>query len=269
LRLIGILLIVAGLFYAIARPWFNSNFTGEEFAQTVFFDKAKSNDRNRGWQISKVFLEEENNPARIRIKVLRIPGRVNDNKNMKLLVRVAPIGRDGATQTPILNQPVTINLVNETSNSQPATEPKRIFASTEEFEITRTGQFQIGAFPISPDNVTIGQPELKIDGNITRIEAVVMGGVEKVSSSGPMLGVALVILGIVLLSIFKRLKSRPRGNNLPHRNRPAKEIPRTDAQPEKASKNAPPVSRKSKPVPKPQTNVGKTIKWGRDAGKDG
>ena len=95
MRLIGILLIVAGLFYAIARPWFGAESTTTQLAKAVVFDQQKIASQNRGWQVSNVFLDKANSPARIRINVFRLPGDSYDNRGLKLLVRVAPISKSG------------------------------------------------------------------------------------------------------------------------------------------------------------------------------
>ena len=276
MRFVGILLIVAGMFYAVARPWFSSNFTGEEHANAVIFDKNKTNSSSKGWKIARVFLDQENNPARIRIKVWRLPGQIYGDANIKLLVRVAPIGLDGKTSAPIINQQVFINLENVDSQTLPQSDAKLAVTSTREFEIDKTGQYKIGAYPIAADNVSDGQSDLNIDKNIIRIDAVVMGGVEAVGSSSPIFGGALVVLGIIMLSIFKRRKSNRNIGNSSNPTAPPATIPDDDnivAPGADTQKPVEPDPIKRKPVepapiaPKPQTDVGKTIKWGRDAGK--
>ena len=281
MRFIGIILIIAGLFYAIARPWFNSNFTGEELAQTVIFEKSGAEYDDRGWQVSNIFLDEKNNPARVQLNVWRLPGQFYDGNILKLLVRVAPISRDGTILSPKLNQQITIDLDNSTSSTLPSSEAKLISISSDEFEIDHTGNYKIGAVPISADNVITGNAEFEIDSNIVRIDAVVMGGVEAVGTSSPIIGAGLVLLGILILSIFRRKTSR-RQHKLPEQNqhRPQNDIPQADIEPvatddgqrqQRQTRSRQPAPQ-PEPVPKPvaeptKTNVGKTIKWGRDAGK--
>lgn len=270
MRFIGIVMIIAGLYLGLAKPWVKYHFTGDKFAQTIFFDKAKSNNGTKGWDVAKVFLQKENNPIRIRINAYRLPGQIYDNGKLKLLVRVAPISQDGSAMPAELNQQVTLNLENTTSNPLPGTKAKLITKATSSFEISRTGQYKIGAFPIPDDNVSNSSPDLKIDTNIIRIDAVVLGNVEEVSSGGSSRGIILAILGFGVLVISSRKKSKSKSKRVAKQ--PAPSAPKVDVPPAKRPvetvKHEPKVEPpKPEPKPEPKTKVGKTIKWGRDAGK--
>ncbi len=261
MRIIGILLILAGLFYAFGKPFLGGQSTGEQVANTVFFDRAKSNNENAGRQVSTVFLENDNNPLIIQIK-LTLDGRsYKSDEPMKLLVRVAPIAQNGSTLPAVLNQPVTIDLGNSES----------VF--TKEFVIEQTGQYKIGAFPIAADNVTIGQPDLEVDRNILSIEAAILGHAEAGGSSGWLMGIGLVVLGIIMLSIFRRGGKQQANTELEREleeeDRDSQEL---DAEIQTSShppENVEPEVRQEPPPPsKRKTDVGKSIQWGRDADED-
>lgn len=264
MRIIGILLIVAGLYFAVAKPWFSTNLTGEELATTKVYDRKKALGKNRGWEVGSVFLEKESSPAIIRLKVGRLPGQFYNNAKLKLLIRLAPVSRDGTTDGTIVNEAVTVDLdtgVSETSSGQ---ELQLAVISTKEFVIPATGNYKIGAFPIAGNNVTQGSTSLKIDPNITQISAIVMSDVEVVASSSPLRGGVMIVAGILLMSIAKRrrkLRVKPQKDvsTTPVAKKPepvATQID-IDKQPEREKEIAPP----------PKTDVGKTIQWGRDAGK--
>ena len=273
MRLIGILLIIAGLFYAIARPWFGAEDTTTQLAKAVIFDQQKIAGQNRGWQVSNVFLDKVNSPARVRINVLRLPADSYDNRGLKLLVRVAPISQSGEIQAAEVNQPVIIDLENGFDN--PAGGNARLHSiSTEEFQINRTGQYKIGAVPVSADNVTTSAPALEIDRNIIRIEAVVLSGIEATGSSGLVLGVAMVLFGFILLSIFKRQQKIIGGTQ--ETRRPPEDVADSQAdevvdevidEVQSRVENDDTPEREVPPQRQSKTGVGKTIKWGRDAGK--
>jgi hypothetical protein len=261
LRFIGIILIFAGLFYAFGKPFLGGQSTGEQVANTVFFDRSKSNGENAGWQVSNVFLENDNNPLIIQIK-LSLEGRKNNtDQPLKLLVRVAPIAQNGSTLPAVLNQPVTMDLGNSDS------------VSTKEFVIEQTGQYKIGAFPIAADNVTIGRPDLEVDRNILSIEATILGHAEAGGSSGWLMGIGLVVLGIIMLSIFRRGRKQSPKNELEqvsgNVDRDSQELdPQIQAPSNPADNVEPEVRREPPPLPKRNTDVGKSIQWGRDANKD-
>ena len=265
MRFIPILLIVAGLYMAVVKPWFSTTLTGEELAQTQVYDRANTTGGARGWNVSTVFLEKENSPAIIRIKVSRLPGQHYDNGKLKLLVRLAPISQDGTAGQTIVNEAVTINL--ETGNSGNSTTQAQEISviSTSEFEVPRTGNYKIGAFPISSNNASNGNPDLEIDRNITGISAIVMSGVEPVGKSNAILGFALIAVGLALMSIFKRRKRRRKAAG-PLAPPPARVEPDDQSEEITSSVKEKPAP-ESDPVP-PSSNVGKTIKWGRDAGKN-
>ena len=244
MRLIGIFLIIAGLYYGVARPWLGQATTEKELTQTVVFDKQKIDGQNLGWQVANVLLEQKFNTAHIRIDLWYLPGTNLKDSNLKLLVRVAPINQDGEIEEAELNQSVVINLGSENANSDTSDGVRLITALTNKFNISRTGQYKIGAFPISADNVTFGKPDLKIDSSIIRIDAVVITGSGATGSfdqlfGSPLSGGVLVIFGIIVLSFFKRRKTK-RGT--------------ASISPKKSAKSAKPAS-------------AKTIRWGRDAGK--
>jgi len=261
LRIIGIVLIIAGLFYAFGKPFLGGRSTGEQVAKTVFFDRSKSHSENAGWQVSNVFLEKDNNPLIIQIK-LSLEGRNNyTDEPLKLLVRVAPIAQNGSTLPALLNQPVTIDL--EGGNS----------VSTKEFSIEQTGQFKIGAFPMAADNVTIGGPDLEIDRNILSVEAAILGQAEAGGSSGWLMGIGFVVLGIIMLSIFRRGKTQPakeeleQGYEEEHRDIQEVDIPNQSSN-NQADDIKPEPRKKTPAPPKRKTDVGKSIQWGRDADND-
>ncbi len=273
MRILGILLIVAGLFYAVAKPLFDSGPAGEEVAKTLFYDRSNSSDEAKGWQVSKVFLETGNNPQNIRITVSRMTGKLDEGRNLKLLVRVAPISQSGATLPSVLNQPVTIDLEDENSNTRSPSGQMKILVSTKEFEIEQTGQFKIGAFPIAADNVTVGKPELEIDRKIIRIEAVLIGRAEAGDSSNSLLGVGLVVLGIIVLSLFRRRKIQSNGQISADQIQPENEMEEESLENPIDRSGPPVVSDEPEPKrqsarPKRETDVGKSIQWGRDADKD-
>ncbi|MCP4183381.1 MAG: hypothetical protein GY761_08695 [Hyphomicrobiales bacterium] len=261
MRFIGIILILAGLFYAFGKPFLGWQSTGEQVANTVFFDRSKSSGENAGWQVSSVFLENDSNPLIIRIK-LSLEGRKNEtDEPLKLLVRVAPIAQNGSTLPAVLNQPVTIDLANGNS------------VSTKEFAIEQTGQFKIGAFPIAADNVTIGRPDLEVDRNILSIEAAILGHARVGGSSGWLMGIGLVVLGIIMLSIFRRGRKQPADNELEREfEEEDRDSQESDAEIQTSGsppENVEPEVRQEPPPPsKRKTDVGKSIQWGRDADED-
>lgn len=262
MRIIGVLLIVAGLYFAVAKPWFSTNLTGEELATTKVYDRKKALGENRGWEVSSVFLEKESSPAIIRLMVRRLPGQFYNNAKLKLLIRLAPVSRDGTTGGTIVNEAVTVSLDTggpETSSGQ---ELQLAVISTKEFVIPATGNYKIGAFPIAGNNVTQGNTSLKIDPNITQISAIVMSDVEVVASSSPLRGGVMIVAGILLMSIAKRrrkLRGKPQKNvtTTSVARKPEPVATQVDKEPEPEKETAAP----------PKTDVGKTIQWGRDAGK--
>ncbi|MCF6321268.1 MAG: hypothetical protein L3J32_05795 [Rhizobiaceae bacterium] len=266
MRIIGIIMIVIGLFYAVAKPWFGSNFTGEEIARATVFDKSKSNNKDQGWRVSEIFLQGDNQTIRIRMNVLRLPGQIYDNGKLRLLVRVAPAGQAGAAQRPLLSEEITVSLEGTRSGGTSSTEPYLIFATSKEFTIQRSGQYKIGAIPNTGGNV--GNNGLDIDANIIGIEAQVLSGVQATGSSNTLFGGALVVFGIVLMSIAKRRKLR---GNTKMATAPPKPVatadPADNINPAIGRDEPPPAPPVVKPKPAPKTDVGKTIKWGRDAGK--
>ncbi len=268
MRLVGILLILAGLFFAIAQPWFQSNFTGEELAQQTFFKKSSSKNSAQknamGWEVGEIKLDSDNNPHRIRINVKRLPGQKYQNGKLKLLVRVAPLTSDGSAQEAAFAETITINLENATDNP-PGQAPQLISTSTSIFDISQSGNFKIGAIPLPSVAKKIVAPDFNIDPNIVSIQSIVQGRVEEVSSLSAIKGFAMVILGIGIVSISGRRNRKKRAarqrQNAP---RQAPEESITSAPLERVPPPKPP-----KPAPKPErkTNVGKTIRWGRNAGK--
>ena len=261
MRFIGILLIIAGLFYAFGKPFFGSQMTGKQMARTVFFDRSKSSSENAGWQVSKIFLEEGNNPLIVQIKLLLEGRNSYSDEPLKLLVRVAPIAQNGSTLPAVLNHPVTFDVENDKS------------ISTKEFDIEKTGQFKIGAFPISADNVTIGEPDLEIDRNILSIEATILGQAKTGGSSGWLMGIGFVVLGIIMLSIFRRSKARPVKEELEEATgnieRDAQEFnPEIETSSNPVENVEPEVKHETPPPAQRKTDVGKSIQWGRDADKD-
>ncbi len=273
MRILGILLIIAGLFYAVAKPLFNAGPAGEEVARTLFFDRSNTSDENKGWQVSKIFLEKDKNPLNIRITIFRMTGKLDEGRNLKLLVRVAPVSQSGTTLPSVLNQPVTIDLEGGDSGSQSPSGQMKISVSTKEFEIEQTGQFKIGAFPIAADNVTIGKPELEIDGKIIRIEAILTGSAEAGNSSNSLLGVGLVVLGIIMLSLFRRRKNRQNAQVPPDQIQPENDMQDRGLENPAPRSEPPVISDEAEPKRQParhkrETDIGKTIQWGRDADKD-
>ncbi len=273
MRILGILLIIAGLFYTVAKPLFDAGSSEEEIAKTLFYDRSNSSDENRGWQVSRIFVEKEDNPLNIRITVSRVIGKLDDGGNLKLLVRVAPISQSGTTLPSVLNQPVTIDLEDNNSETQSQSGQMSMSVSTREFDIERSGQFKIGAFPVASDNVTVGKPKLEIDGKIIRIEAILLSKSEAGSSSNSLLGVGLVVLGIILLSLFRRRKAKSNGKVSPDQKQPDSEIEEGGGEYPADRSDSPVISDKPEPESPPvsserKTDVGKTIQWGRDADKD-
>jgi len=260
-------MIVIGLFYAVAKPWFGSNFTGKEIARSTVFDKSKSNSEDRGWRVGQISLPGDSDKVRIRINVLRLPGQIYDNGKLNLVVRLARSGQVGSSSTPLMSEEVSVSLENTGSNTD-STEPYLIFATSSEFTVVRAGQYKIGAIP-KLDGTSTGNIS-DIDANIIGIEAQVLSGVQTTSSSNTLFGGALVIFGIVLMSIAKRRKLR---GNTETASAPAKPVatadPADNINPAIGRKEPPPPPPvpKAKPKPDPETDVGKTIKWGRDAGK--
>ena len=271
MRLVGILLILAGLFFAIAKPWFQSNFTGEELAQQTFFKKSSGNNNAMGWEVGQIKLDSANNPHRIRINVKRLPAQKYLNGKLKLLVRVAPLANDGSAQEAAFAETITINLENATDNP-PDGGPQLISTSTSVFNISQSGNYKIGAIPLPAVAKRIVAPDFKIDPNIVSIKSIVHGQVEEVSSLSSIKGFAMVIFGIVLVSIAGRRKRRKMATSQrQYAPTPGPEETITSAPQERAPPPKPP---KPKPTPKPvalkperKTNVGKTIRWGRNAGK--
>lgn|GEM_PF-4495409 len=258
MRFIAIILIFAGLFYAFGKPFFGGGSTGEQVANTVFFDRAKAGSENAGWQVSNVFLENDKNPLIIQVKPTLNGRNFNTDKPLKLLIRVAPIAQNGTTLPAIVNQPVTLDPANANT------------VATKPFDIDQTGQYKIGTFPIAADNVTIGRPDLEIDRNIVSIEATILGQARSGGSSGWLMGIGLVVLGIIMLSIFRRGKlPQPKSEQeVDLQEEDDSPVPDPDIQPaDNPARKAEPEVRQE-PPPKRKTDVGKTIQWGRDADKD-
>ena len=271
MRLVGILLILAGLFFAIAKPWFQSNFTGEEIASFAFFEKNQGDNSSEFWNVSERALSQENNPHRIRINVKRLPGQKYQNGKLKLLVRIAPLASDGSTQEAAFAETITINLENATDNP-PDSAAQLISTSTSVFNIPQSGNYKIGAIPLPSNAKKIIVPDFKIDPNIVSIGSIVQGRVEETSSLSAIKGIAMVIFGIVLVSMSGRRKRRKRAGRQ-RRNAPT-HIPEEAITSVPLERAPPPKAPKPKPTPKPavpkperKTNVGKTIRWGRNAGK--
>lgn len=261
MRLIGIILVVIGLYFAIARPWFNANFSGEEVANVTIYDKTQSVDQNRGWQVNQVFLDPTNNPVRVRIAVHRLPGQVYNDGLLKLLIRVADVDSSGNSSKPILDEEVTVHLNAETSSSLPSGEAKTFVVSSSDFFIDFRGYHKVGALPVIPRRKSVNSADLDIDRNIIQIDASVIKSAAPIGSSSTILGFAMVFGGFVLISFFKRKKLAP--------NPPQPPVEDTDGlilEPHPLEDNPIPEVPPVTPEPR-KTNVGKTIKWGRDAGK--
>ncbi len=271
MRLVGILLILAGLFFAIAKPWFQSNFTGEEIANFAFFEKNQGDNSSEFWNVSERALSQENNPHRIRINVKRLPGQKYQNGKLKLLVRIAPLASDGSTQEAAFAETITINLENATDNP-PDSAAQLISTSTGVFNIPQSGNYKIGAIPLPSNAKKVIVPDFKIDPNVVSIRSIVQGRVEETSSLSAIKGFAMVIFGIVLVSMSGRRKRRKRAGRQ-RRNAPARAPENTiethDTPVSRQERAPPPKPPEPKPAPKPvrKTNVGKTSRWGRNAGK--
>ncbi len=269
MRFAGIILVIIGLYMAVIKPWFSTNFTGEELAIANIYDKSKLASKSRGWQVANVLLEREKSPAIVRIAVTRLPGQLQGNGKMKLLLRVAPISLSGETLGPVLNEAVTVNLDSSNSGATPDGAARITSISSSEFPINRTGNFKIGAFPVSSDKTRKGAPDLNIDRNITNIDVTILSGVEPVARSNAMLGFGLIVLGVVLLSISRRSrKSRYDNSPLGEPDLPPETLTKekgSNSSPKAPSRNQQP---EAEPEPKKRTtDIGRTIQWGRDAGK--
>ncbi len=273
MRLIGIILVVIGLYFAIARPWFNSNFSGEEVASVTVYDKTEATDRSRGWRVNQILLDPENNPVRIRIAVHRLPGQVYNDGLLKLLVRVADVDTSGNSSKPILDENVTVHLNTQTSSSLPSGEAKTFVVSTSEFYVDYRGYHKIGALPVIPANTSINSADLDIDRNIIQIDASIIKAVSPIGSSGTVIGFLMVFGGFLLISFFKRRKAAiaeaqpplEEDDGLILEPHPLEENPIPEVLPVEPEPRKKPEPRKTSEPRK--TNVGKTIKWGRDAGK--
>ena len=276
MRLVGILLILAGLFFAIAKPWFQSNFTGEELGKQTFFKKSSGQSDTMGWEVGEINLDSANNPHRIRINIKRLPAQKYQNGKLKLLVRIAPLANNGSTQEAEFAETITINLENATDNP-PDGAPQLISTSTSVFDISQSGNFKIGAIPLPAVAKNIVAPDFKIDPNIVSIVSIVQGSVEEVSSLSAIKGFAMVILGIGIVSISSRRKRKKRAGRQ-RRNAPARapeNTIETHDTPVSRQERAPPLKppepkpapKRAAPKPVRKTNVGKTIRWGRNAGK--
>jgi hypothetical protein len=70
MRLIGFLLVLAGLALAVGYPLYQSDFTGTEFQRERIYDRAVSGN-TRNWKLAIVELRENQNPLRIRLEGMR------------------------------------------------------------------------------------------------------------------------------------------------------------------------------------------------------
>ncbi len=71
MRLIGFLLVLAGLALAVGYPLYQSDFTGTEVHRERIYDRAVSAETRETGNVAIVELRENQNPLRIRLEGMR------------------------------------------------------------------------------------------------------------------------------------------------------------------------------------------------------
>lgn len=250
MRIIGVIFVVAGILLAIGLPWFQSNLTGEEVTIATLYD------RDNGWRLSEVHLDPDDNPHRVRINIFRLRTEIRDNSIFPVIFRMAS-KTDGQKK---IEETLNIDLRNSATGIMPEGAPKLISQSTPAFNIEEQGDYKFGAIPLAPGKAN----PLRIDRDIVRINARVFKKVQATSTSYRNYGICSVIFGIIILSFFGRSsKARHQPSGAPGTQNGAEIEAGTKPKVARDSKDVG-IENKSK---KSKTSVGKTIRWGRDAGK--
>lgn len=261
MRLLGILLLLGGLYFAIAKPWFSTQFTGEKIATSTLFQKGD------GWRAGTVELDDDDGPFRTRINVYRLQGKIRSRERLHLIFRV----QDANSGSVVVEKRLALNLDEASNNTRSDVEQLHSVA-VEAFDVPDESTYKVGVVPVSANNPD--RVDLNIHPNILRVEAVTSQKVEAGGADNLFNGALMIGAGILLISLAGRRRRRARAPE----KRPAEPIAHSkehDAkrsefdEPDRTKSDLPPdVPEPPIAPPKRESDVGKTIKWGRDAGKE-
>lgn len=189
MRLIGFLLVLAGLALAVGYPLYQSDFTGSEFHRERIFDRAVTGN-TRDWKTVNIDLRENQNPLRIRLEGMR--GDSDSYIGTNYPVSIDLTGPDGK----VLSAALDMKLAADPDRPNPG--ELRLYINAPDFDVITSGPHSL--------QVT---PNLERDISVLWMDAVFLQNVERPTSEFIRPGLIMAGFGAAMWFIGSR-RSRKR-----------------------------------------------------------
>lgn len=189
MRLIGFLLVLAGLGLAVGYPLYQSDFTGTEVHRERIYDRKIGGNIN-SWYPVTIDLKEVQGPVRIRLEGQRASGDNYIGTNYPVEIELT------GPQGTVLSAGLDINLASDPNKPNPG--EQRLYANAPDFDVIASGPHTL--------KVT---PQLDRDVSVLWMDAIFLANVERPTNDYLRPGLIMVGLGLGMSFLGgRRRKSR-------------------------------------------------------------
>lgn len=179
MRVVAVLLMLAGFGLAIGYPLYQADFTGEKIATLDLYDRTRDGNTNE-WQARTVNLTEADNPVRIRLEGMRASGDSFIGSSLPVDIEVS--GPEGIVLSTGLDMRLASD--SESGNSSPNVADQRLYINAPDFDILAPGEHTI----------SVSTP-LERDISLMKMEAIVLARVERPTNEYTRSGIVLALVG--------------------------------------------------------------------------
>lgn len=188
MRIISVLLIIAGLVLAVFYPVYQSDHTGTEIKKERVFDRFSAN-KFDGWREVEARLTSQMNPIRFRLSGSMLPTASLVGVSQKFIIELT--GPSGPVYTGELD------VVVQQTDSEAAPKSINVWRVSPELGVLEDGNYKLKITNAS---------EL---GNLLEyLDVTLVANVEQVSTDYRPIGFGMVGAGILLFSLFRKKRRR-------------------------------------------------------------
>lgn len=193
MRLLGIVLIIAGAGIAFIYPSYQIGHSGNEVAKVRIYDRDTGVQNSNIWLTHKVRLTSDMAPLRIRLSGKTNRGASIAVNDLKYTIRL----QSASEKNTIFTEDLSISIYDSNLDSQGGTVNEltqtNLFEVSSEFGIIDNDLYELDIIP--------GQ---KARGLTAYLDAIIMSNVEEPSTQFQPLGFAALGLGVVLFVLGRR-----------------------------------------------------------------
>lgn len=200
MRLVAILLILAGFALAFGYPLYQADFTGDEIARLDLYDRARDGNTNE-WQARTVNLTEADNPVRVRLEGKRAGGDSFIGSSLPVNIEVE--GPEGIVMATGLDMRLASDPDGGVNPSD-----QRLYINAPDFDILASGEHTIRASTL-----------LQRDISLLKMEAIVLARVERPTNEYLQPGLVLAGIGGGLFIIGNAIARRRKEKSAPKKAR--------------------------------------------------